>query len=172
MLHMEFHSCVNSMVLERAYHLQSGSIADMRQPGIPVPTEVSLQNPAVWRAIKKRTPCLEFAYALWRFPGVQFSHPPIIQILSTAHRIREMNSPVIAIVNVGQGCRDAAFRHHRVRFAQQRFADDPDRCTISAGFDRGAQACPACPDHQHIVGESTEFRHLQNSPVVPDSHRT
>ncbi len=77
------------------------------------------------RAIKERAPCLEFAHALRRFLGVQFGHAPIVEVLAAAHRIGEMDPPVIAIVDIGQCCRDAAFGHHGMRFAQQRFADHP-----------------------------------------------
>src|SRR6266568_384160 len=137
-----------------------------------MPAEVSLQNLSVSRAIEKRAPCLEFADAFRRFFSVQFGYAPVVEILTAAHRISEMDPPAIAIVDIGQCCRDASFGHHGMRFAEQRFADHSHLRAGGSGFDGSAQACSACSDHQHIVGEPLEFRHLENSPVMPDAHRT
>ena len=171
-LHVDFHPRVNAVILECADHLQAGAVADVGQPRVPVPAEVSLQNPAVCGAIEKRAPCLEFAHAFRRFFGVQFGHAPVVEILAAAHRIGEMDPPVIAIVDIGQRCRDASFGHHGMRFAKQRFADHTHLRTGGSGFNGGAQACSACSNHQYVVGEPLEFRHLENSPVMPDAHRT
>ena len=171
-LHVDFHAGVDAVILEGADHLEAGAVADVGQPGIPVSAEVSLQNSAVLGAVEERAPCLEFAHAFRRFFGVQFGHAPVVEVLAAAHRIGEMDAPAIAIVDVGQCCRDAAFGHDGVRFAEQRFADDSDLRAGGSGFDGGAQACSACSDHQYIVGEPLEFRHLEDSPVMPDAHRT
>ena len=98
---------------------ESGAVADVGQPGISVSAEVSLKNPAVCGAIEKRAPCLELADAFRRFFGVQFRHAPVVEILTAAHRIGEMDAPVIAIVDIGQCCRDASFGHYGMRFAEQ-----------------------------------------------------
>ena len=120
---MDFHPGVDAVILKRADHLEAGAVADMGQPGISVSAEVSLQNPAVFGAVEERAPCLEFAHAFRRFFGVQFGHAPVVEILAAAHGVGEMDAPVIAIVDVGQCGRDAAFGHDGMRFAEQRFAD-------------------------------------------------
>jgi hypothetical protein len=55
-LHVHFHPRVNAVILERAYHLQAGAVADVSQPGVPVPAKVSLKNLAIRSAIEKRAP--------------------------------------------------------------------------------------------------------------------
>jgi hypothetical protein len=54
---------------------------------------------------------------------VQFGHAPVVQILAAAHGVGEMDAPVIAVVDIAHGRGHAAFGHHGVRFAEQRFAD-------------------------------------------------
>ena len=98
----------------------------MREPRIFVAAEISLQNPAVLRAIEDRAPRFQFAHAIGRFLGVQFRHAPIVDVLAAAHGVGEMDLPVVAIVHIGERSRDAAFGHHGVRFAEQRFANHPD----------------------------------------------
>src|SRR5215469_11774250 len=169
---MNFHASVNAVILECANHLQAGAVANVSQAWIPVSAEVSLKNPAVLRAIEECAPSLKFAHAFRRFPGVQFRHAPVVEILTAPHRIGEMDAPVIAIVNIRKRCRNAAFGHDGMRFSQQRFANDPHCRAVRSGFNGGAQARSARSNHQNIVGEPLEFRHLQDSPVVPDSDRT
>ena len=125
-LHVHFHACVDAVILQRADHLQAGAVADVRQPRIAVAAEVALQDSAVVGAIEQRAPCFEFAHAFRRFFGVQFGHAPVVEILAAAHGVGEMDAPVVAIVHIGQCCRDAAFGHHGVRFAEKRFADHAD----------------------------------------------
>ena len=118
---------MNAVVLQRPNHFQTGPIADVRQPRIFVTTEIALENPAVFRAIEDRAPRFQFADAIGRFLGVQLGHPPIVDVLAAAHRVGEMDLPAIAIVHVRERGRDPAFRHHRVRLAEQTFANHPDR---------------------------------------------
>ncbi len=160
------------MILERADHLQSGAVSDVGQARVPVPAKVSLQNPAVLRPVEERAPCLKFANAFRSFFGMQFGHAPVVEILAAAHRIGKMDSPAIAIVDIGQCRRDAAFGHHGMRFAEQRLANHSHLRAGGSGLNRSAQACPACSNHKYVVGEPLEFRHLENSPVMPDPHRT
>ena len=118
---------MDAVVLQRADHFQAGAIADMRQPRIFVAAEISLQNAPVFRAIEDRAPGFEFAHAIGRFLGVQLRHAPIIDVLPAAHGVGEMHFPVVAIIDIGERRRDAAFGHDGVRFAEQRFANHPDR---------------------------------------------
>ena len=92
-----------------------------------MPAEIPLQNAAVLGSIEDRAPGFELTHPVRRFLRVELRHPPIIDVLTAAHRVGEMDFPVVAIVDVGQRCGDSALRHHGVRFAQQRFANHPDR---------------------------------------------
>ena len=121
-----FHALVNAVILQRADHFEAGAIADVRQARIAVAAEVALQNAPVVGAVEQRAPGLQLADALGSFLGVQFRHAPVVQILAAAHGVGEVDSPVVALVHVGQRRGHAAFGHHRVRFAEQRFRDDTD----------------------------------------------
>ena len=101
---------------------------------------------AVLGAVEKRAPGLELAHALRRFLGVQLGHAPVVEVLSAAHGVGEMNAPVVAIVDVGQSRGNAALGHHGVRFAKQRLADHADFGAVGGGFDRGAQTGPTRTD--------------------------
>jgi hypothetical protein len=57
--------------------------------------------------------------AFGRFTRMQLGHARMIQVLPASHRVREMHSPTVAFIHVGHGRGDTAFRHDRVRFAQQ-----------------------------------------------------
>jgi hypothetical protein len=107
------------MVLQRADHLETRTITHVREPWIPMSTEVPLQNAAVFRPIEERTPSFEFAHAFRRFSRVEFRHTPIVQILTAAHRIGEMNPPVIAIIHIRKRGRDPALGHDGMRFPQK-----------------------------------------------------
>ena len=82
---------------------------------------------------------------------VQLGHAPVVEVLAAAHRVGEVDPPVVAIVDVGQRRRHAAFGHHRVRLAEQRLADEADRDAGGRGFDRRAQARAAGADDEHVV---------------------
>ena len=169
---MDFHTSVNAVVLQGANHFEAGAVANVSEAWIAMAAEIPLENFAVFGAVEKRAPRFEFAHALRRFFGVQLSHAPVIEVLAATHRIGEMDAPVVAIIDVGESGGDAAFGHHGVGFAQQRFAHYPHFRAGSRGFDGGAQACAARSDHQDIVREPLEFRHLQDSPVMPDADGT
>ena len=81
--------------------------------------EVALQDAAVRCAIEERAPGFEFAHAIGRFLGVKFGHPPVVDILATAHRVGEVHLPAVAIVDVGERRGDAAFGHDGVGFAEK-----------------------------------------------------
>ena len=170
-LHVDLHAAVNAVVLQGADHLQAGAIANVSQPRILMAAEVPLQNAPVLGAVEECAPCLQFAHTFRRFLGVQLRHAPVVQVLSPAHGIGEMDPPIIAIVDIGQSCGNAALGHHGVRFAQQRLADHSNFGAVGSGFDRGAQTGPTRTDDQNVIGVAMEFRHLQDSPVVPDPHR-
>ena len=165
---------MNAVVLERANHLQAGAIADMREARISMAAEVSLQDAPVLRPIEHRAPRLEFADAIGRFLRVQLGHSPIVHVLAAAHRVGEVHPPAVAIIDVRERGRDAAFGHHGVRFAEQRLADEPDRHASRRRFNRRAQTRPARADDKNVVLQRFVFSHrarLEQPEVVPDAHR-
>ena len=172
-LHVHIDPLMNAVILQRANHFQAGAIAHVRQPRIFVAAEISLQNPAVFRAIENRAPCFEFAHAIGRFLRVQLRHAPIVDVLPAAHGVGEMHFPIIAIVDIRERGGDSAFGHHGVRFAEQTFANHPDRNAGRRSFDRRAQSGAAGADDENVVLECFVFGHadLENPQIVPDAHR-
>src|SRR5207237_5957532 len=75
-LHEHVNSLMNTMILERADHLQAGAVADVSEARIFVAAEMSLQDTAVFRPIEDRTPRFQFAHAISRFFVVKLSHAP------------------------------------------------------------------------------------------------
>ena len=135
----------------------------MRQPRIFVAAEISLQNAAIFRAIENRAPRFELAHAIGRFLRVQLGHAPLIDILPAAHRIGEMHFPIVAFIDIGQRRCDSAFRHDRVRFAEKRFANQPDANARRRSFNRRAQSRAAGANDEDVVLESFVIRHGQLS---------
>ena len=126
-LHVHVDALVDAVILQRADHLEAGAVADVREARIAVAAEVALEDAAVRRAIEDRAPRLELAHAVGRFLRVQLRHAPVVDVLAAAHRVGEVDLPVVAVVDVGQRRGDAALGHHRVRLAEQRLADQADR---------------------------------------------
>ena len=158
-LHVHVDALMDAVVLQRADHLESRAVADVREARIAVAAEVALQDAAVLRAIEHRAPGLELAHAIRRFLGVQLRHAPVVHVLAAAHRVGEVHLPVVAVVDVGQRRRDAAFGHDRVRFAEQRLADEADRDARRRGFDRGSQSRSAGADDEDVVFVCLILRH-------------
>ena len=120
---------------------------------------MSLQNSAVFCAIKNGAPRFELAHAIGRFFRVQLGHAPLVDILAAAHGIGEVHFPIVAFIDIGQRRRNSTFGHHRVRFAQKRFADQTDANTCSRSFNRRAQSRAPSANDENIVLESFVFRH-------------
>src|SRR5262245_61754386 len=125
-------------------------------------TEISLENASVFCAIEHCAPRFELAYTIWRFLRVQFSHAPLIHILTAAHGIGEMHPPIVAFIDVSQRCCDSALRHHCVRFAQKRFADQSNANFRSRSFNRSPQSCAAGADYENLVIKSFVLRHRES----------
>ena len=106
-----------AMVLQRADHLQSRPISDMRQPWISMSAKIALQNAAIARAIEKGAPRFEFTHTGGRFLGMELRHPPVIQILTAAHSISKMNTPAVPVVYICHGRGYSTLCHHGMRFA-------------------------------------------------------
>ncbi len=60
-------------------------------------------------------------------------------------RIGEMDLPIVAVIDVGQRRSNTSFRHHRVRFAEQRFANHAHADTPAAEASMAALS-PAPPE--------------------------
>ena len=149
--HEDVQAEVYPMVLQCANHLQASPVAHMRQPRIPMTTEVPLQDLAVGCPIEDRAPRFQLADTRWRLFGVQLGHPPTVQVLASTHRVCEVDAPVISIVDVRKrGC-DSAFRHYGMRLAEQRFRDHSNLGASSRSSHRCPQARASCSNNQNIV---------------------
>ena len=82
-------------------------------------TEVALQDLAFLGAVKDGAPGFEFQYARGSFLGMVFNHDWIVEVLTTAHGVCEVNFPVVAIINVAHGCGHAALGHHGVGLTKE-----------------------------------------------------
>src|SRR5262245_5761835 len=110
-------------------------------------TEISLEDSPVFCAIKNGAPGFELAHSIGRFLRVQFSHAPLIDVLTPAHGVGEMHLPIIAFIDVGQRRCDSALRHHGVRLTQKRFANESNSNATYRSFNRGAQPFAASANH-------------------------
>ena len=124
-------------VLHGADQLEAGAVADVGEAGVAVAAEVALEDSAVRRAVEERSPVLELVDAIGRLLGVQLRHPPVVQHLAAAHRVAEVDLPVVLGPDVAHGRGDATFGHDGVGLAEQRLADErrcghPWRATSTA----------------------------------------
>src|SRR5258708_6126071 len=113
---------MDAMILERTNHLETGTIAHVRKSRIAVTSEVALQNASVGGAVEQCTPRLELVHASGRFLRMNLRHAPTVDVLSAAHRVGEVNAPVVPIVHVAHGGGNTTLGHYSVRLAQQRLA--------------------------------------------------
>src|SRR5262249_32921180 len=158
-LHVHLDALVDSVVLQRADHFEASAVADVRQARIAVTAEIPLEYAAVGGAIEESAPRFEFSNACRSFLGMQLGHAPVVEVLPATHRIGEVNSPVIPVVDVGKGGGDAAFGHYGVGFAEQRLTDHSYGCAGRCSFDGGAQTGAAGAYNQHVVIVSLVLGH-------------
>ena len=170
-LHVHVDALVDAVILQRADHLEAGAVADVGQPRIAVAAEVALQDASVLRPIEHRAPRFELADAVGRFLRVQLRHAPVVHVLAAAHRVGEMDLPVVAVVDVGQRGGDAALGHHRVRLAEERLADEADRDAGGGGLDRRPQPRSACADRRARRVRASGSRASHDPDVRPHAHR-
>jgi hypothetical protein len=97
--------------------------------------KIALENFPIFRPIEHCAPALEFADPFGRLLGVQFRHPPIVNVLTSAHGVREVNSPIVPVIDIREGGGHAAFSHHGVRLAEERFANQANPNAKSGRFD-------------------------------------
>ncbi len=158
-LHVHVDAEVDRVVLQRADDLQPRAVADVGEAGIAVPAKVPLQDAPVGRAVEDRPPRLELAHAVRRLLGVQLGHAPVVHVLAAAHRVGEVDAPVVAVVHVPHRRGHAALGHDRVRLPQQRLADESHALSGGGGGNRRAQSGAARADHQDVVLDPLVFRH-------------
>jgi hypothetical protein len=115
--HVNLDALMHTVVLQGADHFQTSAITYVRESGIFVAAEISLEDAPVFGSIENRAPFFQFAYAIRRFPRVQFRHAPIVHVLASAHGIGEVDLPAIALVNICERRGNSAFSHDGVRFA-------------------------------------------------------
>src|ERR1700724_434439 len=93
---------MDSVVLQRADHLQAGAIADVRQPGIPMAAEIALQDSSIRSTIEQSAPRLELANAIGRLFRMQLGHSPVVDVLAAPQGVGEVHAPIIAVVDVAE----------------------------------------------------------------------
>ncbi len=150
-LHVHVDSEVDSVILERADHLEPGAIAHVGEPRVLVPSEVPLEDFLIRSTVEDRAPGLELPHPIRRLPGVELRHPPVVDVLATAHGVGEMGLPVVPLVHVRERGGDAALGHHRMGFAQKRLADEPYRRSLGGGLDRRPEPRSSGADDEHVV---------------------
>ena len=170
-LHVHVDPLMDPVVLEGADHLEPGAVAHVREARIAVAPEVALQDAPVLRPVEQRAPRLELAHPVRRLAGVQLGHAPVVDVLAAAHRIAEVDAPVVAVVHVPERRGDASFRHHGVGLAEERLADEADGHPGGGRLDRGAEPGAAGPDDEHVVIVRLVVGHRVVVPVTRSSSR-
>src|SRR5215471_4541285 len=150
---------MDSMVLQCADHLEAGAVPDMRQPGIAMPTEITLEDPPIVCTIEKGTPCFQFADACRCFLGMQLSHPPITQVLAAAHGVGKVNAPTIPVVHIPHCSRYATLGHDGVRLAEKGLRNDGDSYARRGSLDCSAQSGASGANDQNIMLMGDVFAH-------------
>src|ERR1700736_2387294 len=123
----------------------------MTQAPERVAPKSSLQYISVRGAIKQRAPLFQLANPVRSFLRMQLPHSPVVQRFSAAHRVAEMRSPIVGRIHIRHRRRHPAFGHHRMRFAQQRFAYHANLRALGQRFNRRAKSRAAGADDQYIV---------------------
>lgn len=98
----------DNLLLQGADQLQAGAVADVRQSRIGVSAEVALTDSAIVGAVEQRAVGLQLPDPVRRLLGVQLGHTPVVQELSTAHRVAEVSLPIVLRVGVAHRGRAAA----------------------------------------------------------------
>src|SRR5438105_12690256 len=108
-LHVHVDIGMHRFVLKHANHLETGAIADVRQPAVRMTSERALVDAAVGRAVEQRAPRLELVDPVGGFLGVDLGHAPVVVHLAAAHRVAEMHAPAVFLHYGGTGGGRGAF---------------------------------------------------------------
>ena len=148
---MDVNSLMDAMILERADQFEPGSVADVSKPRITMAAKITLKDLAVLSPIEDSSPRLKFSNAVRRLFRVQLRHTPVVDVLAAAHSVREMDLPVIAVVDVSHCCGHPAFSHDSMGLAEQRFAYKPDADAGRRCLYRRSQPGAAGADNKNVV---------------------
>src|SRR5215469_6614399 len=103
---------------------------------------------------------------------MEFCHPPVVDVLATAHRVSEVNLPAVTVVNIAHRGSDSALGHDGMRLTEQRFANQ--RYLHSRGGSRygGAQTGATGSDNKYVVTVGLIFGHQRifQSVQTPMAH--
>jgi hypothetical protein len=113
--------------------------------------EVSLQDPAVLCPVEQRTPFLELEYPIGRLLGMKLGHTPVVEHLAAAHRVPEVDLPVVLRPYVSEGGRYAALGHDGVCLAEERLADERRPAALVGRLDSRPHARAAGADDDDVV---------------------
>src|SRR5687767_13142836 len=111
-----------AMVLQGADQFETGAVSNVCKPRIAVTAKVPLQDLPVLGAVKDGSPRLKLSDTLRGLFCVDLRHSPVVDILAAAHRVAEMDLPVVSVVDIPHRSRHPTLSHHSMRLAQQRFA--------------------------------------------------
>ena len=109
----------HAAVLQRANHFEAGAIAYVTEALERVAAKRALQNFALFGAVEKRAPLLEFTDAVGSFLGVKLRHAPIVEQFPAAHGVTKMRAPIVGFIHIGHCGSQAALGHHGVGLAEQ-----------------------------------------------------
>ena len=153
----------DDLLLQGADDLQAGAVADVGQPRVGVAAEVALADPAVLGAVEQRAVGLQLPHPVGRLLGVQLGHPPVVEELSAAHGVAEVDLPVVLRVGVAHRGRAATLGHHRVGLAEQRLGDHGDLQAAFARLDHRTQSRAAGTDDDDVVLVPFDFSSHETS---------
>ena len=118
-LHVYVDPLVDTVVLQRADHLEPGAVADVSEARVSVTAEVALKDAAIFGAVEDGAPRFELAHSFAGLLRMKLGHARVVDVLTAAHRVGEVHFPVVAIVDVGQRGGHAPFGHDRVGLAEE-----------------------------------------------------
>ncbi len=150
-LHVNVDPLVDGVLLQGADHLQAGAVAHVGEARVAMAAEVPLENESLLGAVEQGAPFLQLKNPLGSLLRVDLGHAPVVEHLAAAHRVAEVDLPVVLGVDVAHRGGDAALGHHRVGFAEERFANQGGLDSLGRRFDRRAQSGAAGADHDNIV---------------------
>ena len=78
---------------------------------------------------------------------MEFCHPCVGEILSTAHGIGKVDAPAVPFIDVCQSSGDTTFRHDGVCFTEQGFAHESNFKVADSGFNGSAKSSTTRSDY-------------------------
>src|SRR5699024_3503899 len=100
-------------------HLQTGAVTHVCEPGILVPTEVALTDPALGGAVEQGTPVLELEDAFGGLTGVEFGHAGVVEECTAADGVTGVHGRLVVGVGVARRRCSSALGPDRGGLAEQ-----------------------------------------------------